>query len=374
MSDAKYSAPVLGNEGRRLALYSYLAQHLVETQPDLTVFACVRRSNADLGEFDRVASRVLVADIGMIGGAIRSPYRLVREYLRQARHIRNLKPAFVISTMNSPFASLLVLMLRASGLRILYVAHDAEPHPGDYAVRWQRLSQEIMIRCSERVVTLSRFVENRLRMQRSFGSGALATVPLGTIVPARYTAHPAMPPSGPVRFLFVGRLLAYKGLPLLYQALTGLRERQDWCLTIAGDGPLASWVEDAFRGWPQVTLELRWLSEQRFTSLLDTHHLLLCPYSEASQSGVAARAIASGLPIAATPEGGLTEQVRPVDDRLVADDSTPEAFAALLAEVLDAPHDLGRLSERCFHVAREHRADRGWRNVLDLPGADLAPS
>ena len=53
----------------------------------------------------------------------------------------------------------------------------------------------------------------------------------------------------------------------------------------------------------------RWLTESEIAAILPRFHALVLPYTEASRSGVAAAAFGAGLPIIATPVGGLVDQV-----------------------------------------------------------------
>jgi glycosyltransferase involved in cell wall biosynthesis len=68
------------------------------------------------------------------------------------------------------------------------------------------------------------------------------------------------------------------------------------------------------------------------------------PYVEASQSGVALTAFGGGMPVVATPVGGLGEQVRDGVDGLLAAAATPAAFADALARVATDPALLARLT------------------------------
>ena len=63
------------------------------------------------------------------------------------------------------------------------------------------------------------------------------------------------------------------------------------------------------RACPGVTVENRWVPETEIGSLLAWSDALILPYREASQSGVAAAAIAAGRPVIATRVGGLGEQL-----------------------------------------------------------------
>jgi len=56
-------------------------------------------------------------------------------------------------------------------------------------------------------------------------------------------------------------------------------------------------------------VENRWVPEAELADLLAWSDALVLPYREASQSGVAAAALAAGRPVIATRVGGLREQL-----------------------------------------------------------------
>jgi glycosyltransferase involved in cell wall biosynthesis len=113
---------------------------------------------------------------------------------------------------------------------------------------------------------------------------------------------------GKLRLLSFGRLLPYKGLDLLLTALErlgpdGLEVR------VVGLGP-ESPVLAALRALPGVTVENRWVPEMELGDLLAWSDAVVLSHREASQSGVAAAAIAARRWIVATRVGGLTEQLQ----------------------------------------------------------------
>ena len=114
--------------------------------------------------------------------------------------------------------------------------------------------------------------------------------------------------AGPPRLLFFGRLLPYKGLDLLAGALAALPPDVEIAVRVVGDGP-ESPALDALRACRGVTVEKRWVPEVEVGSLIAWSDALILPYREASQSGVAAAALAAGRPVIATRVGGLREQL-----------------------------------------------------------------
>ncbi|MDA8120929.1 MAG: glycosyltransferase family 4 protein, partial [Gammaproteobacteria bacterium] len=156
---------------------------------------------------------------------------------------------------------------------------------------------------------LSTHVEQILRSQGLGAKGQGLTRlwhPLLGIV----SGVPAVQPTVRPKILYFGRLLPYKGLDLLADALKILGEARTFELRVCGSGPNGPAL-DLIAAMPGggITVERRWFAEEELPSLLAWSDALVLPYREASQSGVAALALEAGRCILATRVGGLPEQL-----------------------------------------------------------------
>ena len=339
-----------------------LLDHLAATAPAVDLVVSVREDNADLWQFRRRDATVLTIASPLREAGPR-PLRLLRQFFLHRAALRKLAPSVIVVTMNSPLSAPFLPFLKSLGARFIYVAHDAAPHPGDFMPRVQVMTQSLYLRAADHVVALSSAIAARMQQRRLTN---LSCIPLQAVMPAvtpRRSGHG----DHPVALLFAGRMVEYKGIDLLRQALLPLRSDARWRLTVAGEGPLSAQVRAAFEGWPQVHQELGWLDESRFETLFAAHDLLLCPYTEASQSGILARALAAGLPAAVTPCGALAEQIGAdspwAPAGLVAADTTPEAFREVIGTVLHSPTVLRALSNAASDVDRQ-KGDRRWAALV----------
>lgn len=256
----------------------------------------------------------------------------------------------VILPMNFAAAAPLAMGLRK---RLIYCAHDPEPHPGDYAMLGQRLTQALLLRRAETVVALSAYAEDRLR---ALGTppDKLRTVQLASVFEPDGGGAPLQ--GAPVRMLLFGRMIAYKGLDLLAEALELIAARDDWRLTIAGEGPaLDDAARTAFARFPQVTIKSGYVPD--VDALIDEHDLVLAPYISATQSGVVAQAMARGRAVVATDVGALREQVGAGGWVSAAN---PQAFGALLVEALGDARERSTKGRRALEIARAAWADASW--------------
>ena len=145
---------------------------------------------------------------------------------------------------------------------------------------------------------------------------------------------------GPIRLLMFGRMRAYKGLDLLRDAFATLPP--GFTLRVVGDGPIET-LAPGLSALPGVTIEPRWVTEADIPALIAAHDAVVLPYREASQSGIIPNAQALGVPVVATPAGGLPGQIGHDQDGLLAAAMDAPALAAVLARLAE-PGTLPRLA------------------------------
>lgn len=193
----------------------------------------------------------------------------------------------------------IILLAKWLGARTVLTVHDAVPHPGERALG-QSLFQQLAIRWCDRIVVLSDFVKMQL--------------PIVVQRKAIVIPHPILPSDAPERalskppaLLFLGRIAYYKGIDLLLAAVKDLPKGKIDKLTIAGMSMMnISLPKTKF----PIDLQTKWLTDKEMQTLLQTHDILVLPYREASQSGVATLGIAAAIPMVVTNVGGLTEQLQ----------------------------------------------------------------
>ncbi len=299
---------------------------------------------------------------GYVWKLLQAPVLIARLYAR----LRALRCDLAVCAMPGPLDMLLIAALRLRRIPLVVIVHDADPHPGDILPFMVRI-QRVIVRQADALVTLSAHVADRLRQQGLVRGG----VPLAVLPHPPRDFGPRPPPpfahGGPLRLLFFGRLLPYKGLDLLAEALGALGRRGDVETRIVGSGP-ESEVLDTLRALPGVTVENRWVPEHEIGTVIAWSDALVLPYREASQSGAAAAAIAAGRHIVATRVGGLIEQV---EGRPLASLCDPNP-AALVAAIDALALNQGAGNEG---AAVSPTSDLSWpafaRAIIDLVGCPV---
>ncbi|MFZ0386524.1 MAG: glycosyltransferase family 4 protein [Solirubrobacteraceae bacterium] len=213
----------------------------------------------------------------------------------------------------------------AAGLRprrFAITLHDIDTHPGDARSPFHHHATVLGLMRAAGVV----FVHaDRLRddvLERGLTRAPVVVVPHGID-----EADPQPLPAAP-SLLFFGRIVEYKGLSVLLDALTRLwRRRPETTLTIAGEGRLPG--HPGLRD-KRVRLLHRHIPEDELPELFAAASVVVLPYLEASQSGVGSLAKGHGRPLVASAVGGLPELVSDGSGLLV-----PPADPDALADALD---------------------------------------
>jgi len=262
--------------------------------------------------------------VGAAFGVARLP-ALRRRLVEQATAMR---AQAVISAMNHVWTPLVAGALPRAGIPFVSIVHDALPHPGDPAFAWDwRLRQEL--NAAAGAVAFSESVARAVAARRP--GLPILRLPLGAHLPAGEvgSAEPV------VDFLFFGRLRAYKGLDLLRDAFAALRARHPGAtLRVVGEGDTEA-CAPGLAALPGVTVEARWVPDGEMPSLLSAARAVVLPYREASQSGVLPIALALGVPVVATPVGGLSAQFEHGVSGMVAREASAPALAEVMAAMLD---------------------------------------
>jgi glycosyltransferase involved in cell wall biosynthesis len=188
---------------------------------------------------------------------------------------------------------------------LVLTAHDVlprEPRPG------QAHAQARLYRHFDAVVVHTEQGARRLADEAGVAPGNIHVIPHGVLRPWEGSAAEPLPPeladSGAPVVLFAGLLRPYKGLDVLLRAWNGLGdEAQLWIVGAPrmDTGPLrASLTQGA-------SLVERFVGDGELHALLQRASLVVLPYREVEQSGVAFSALGAGVPLLLSDAGGFGE-------------------------------------------------------------------
>lgn len=183
-------------------------------------------------------------------------------------------------------------------------------------------------------------------------------VDLDVFPPAAWPEPPGTDDT-PLRVLFVGRLLPFKGVGMLLSAVARARSTLPLRLTIVGDGPLAEELREQARSLGIDSL-VRFAGNQppaAVSAEMRSAHVFCLPSIRESGGAVLLEAMASARPVIAVAFGGPAEIVDP-EVGATLPPTNPDSVIAGLAETFQ---DIARNPEawhRRGEIARARAEDR----------------
>lgn len=245
--------------------------------------------------------------------------------------------------------------------KIFITVHDPKPHSGEYS--WKKLVRKfVFYRLASGYFFYSEFARNQFKK-----NNIAVTAPTHVIrfQPVTYLsqflkndrcAHNTI--------LFFGRISLYKGVDMLLEAIPKvLKKYPQEKFVIAGNPELHYKFEPGRIRQYQDNIELitRYLSTEELILHLQNAKFIVCPYRDATQSGVLMTAIAAGKAVVATNVGAFPEYIKDNVNGLLTQASV-DSIAEKIMEALDKEkykeiekkinkhysEETARINERCI--------------------------
>jgi len=344
-------------------LFTYKLATALAARGDVNVYLSYNR-NADISERlanIRVPSLCVTTYSNRIQVIIGLPKLLFISLLLR-RFVAQNQIDVVFSTMGSLWQSLAVRLYTPSSVKYITSIHDPLSHPGDEHVIKRLLFRGDLTR-ADGVVVYSSTVADVLRSKTTLdGKELIRTVHgiYGDVGHARTLSS-----NSTVVLGFFGRLVAYKGIDLLLEALDLLKESdpsRHYKLSIYGEGDrrlLSSAIDRA-----DVSIHAGWVRDADVAAIIGNFDILVLPYTEASQSGPLSYAIGACIPVVVTPVGALPEQIEQGRFGTVAMSVSSEDIARAITLTAD-PNRYAAISRQMFESGRsEYSWDRVARDVV----------
>ena len=248
-----------------------------------------------------------LAAFGSPGSRLRTATKLAEHVPDMLRYRRAARAADVAHFQWLPVQHLDGHLLPAHKPLVI-TAHDVlprEPRPGQLAAQ-RRLYERF-----DAIVAHSEHGRGRLIGEVGVDETRVHVIPHGVLALPRSTASPSPPTSPslppprdgrPVVLMF-GLLRPYKGLDLLLEAWQDIEDAELWVVGMARYD-IASLQQAAPENVRFVT---RFVGDAEMASCFDHASLVVLPYREADQSGVAFTALGAGVPMLLSDVGGFPE-------------------------------------------------------------------
>lgn len=254
-----------------------------------------------------------------------------------------------------------LLLYKFFGKKMVLTVHDPFPHTGEitarksfnYKVAMRMVSQFVLLNnkqkkqfCETYHVLPDQILINRLGVYDN----------ISTFV--EYRNAPAEK-----NVLFFGRISPYKGIEYLCQAMMKVKEQvPNATLTIAGGGKMYFDISP-YQNLDWVNVINRYVGMEELAGLLQDCSLTVCPYTDATQSGVIMTSYSLCKPVVATNVGGLGEMVEEGKTGLLVPPKDVDALADAIISLLNDGSTLNRMSE---NIRNDYFVgDKSWKVIAE---------
>lgn len=307
---------------------------------------------------------LFLGDEGIAGGTGTVWRRLLStplDSIRMARFCREQSVGTVLEVMDHPLQFAPRMLLKLLRTNVVVSVHDARRHAGEEN-RLMELLSNLGVRVADRVVVYSQTVGEELAQLRPTLAPRIrqtvhAAFGVSTGIPRKLPDPEARATVG-----FFGRIERYKGLSRLVEAVAGMPSSRVR-LRIVGRGEISAQDKTVLENLG-AQIDNRWIPDEEIQDVIAGFDILALPYDEASQSGVIGYAMAAGVPVVATPVGGVRAQVEGPQIGKVARDLSVQEFRRALHELLSDRDSYEKASRAGLEASQ---GDYSWaRTARDL--------
>ncbi|MBS1809103.1 MAG: glycosyltransferase family 4 protein [Acidobacteria bacterium] len=246
------------------------------------------------------------------------------------RKISALNPAVVHQIFGFEWMEFALPLLRRP---LVTTVHDAQIHPGDHES--SSFGQSMEWKCATQVIVHAEAVKRQLIVDHHVATNKVHVIPHGTYdFYLRWANKQIVEQENTI--LFFGRIWDYKGLQYLIEAEPLISARvPNVRIVIAGRGDDFSKYERMMKNRDRFEVLNYRIPDEDVARLFQEASLVVCPYVEASQSGVLAIANAFGKPVVATNVGGIPEMIEEGKTGLLVPPRDARSLADAIASLLE---------------------------------------
>jgi glycosyltransferase involved in cell wall biosynthesis len=314
------------------------------------------------------------------GRGLKSPWFILNigEILHELKKFR----PEVIHYQESHYCPFVAALAFLTKYPLVLTIHDHLPHSGARQNNLDRWQRNFLRKYADMAIVHGKRIREEAEIILPWLKGRIVSVPHG---PIGKLVAPVNKKWEQGILLFFGRLEKYKGLPYLIDAVEILKQQGVPIKTIvAGKGNDLKAYRKQIKHDASFELIERYINFDEVQLLFERANIVVLPYTDATQSGVAAMALRYGRPVVATDVGSIAEMVHhgyngylvPPRDalafaeaakKLVVDQSLAQLFASNAQLLVEREMSWASIAARSFEVYCSAKQIRRKRRLLQKP-------
>lgn len=224
-----------------------------------------------------------------------------------------------------------------------HTIHDVQPHTGEGS--WKSKMRMRNLRKQDiEFILQSDFSLNQFLEIEGFKNKRAYSVYYGPLEIYKSYADENEKEQNNRTILFYGRISPYKGIEYLVKAVKIIKDKiPDVKLIIAGKGEIYFNTDDIIND-NSFEIINRYISNNELTELIKKSAVIVCPYTDATQSGVVMTSYAFKKPVVASSVGGFNDVIENGVTGILVPPKDPESLANALTTILCEERKLEEIS------------------------------
>lgn len=273
-----------------------------------------------------------------------------RLFWKFSKVIKEINPDIILTTSNLGISDFWLWRFRK---KMRFIINDPFPHSGEKGFR-KSFFRNVCFRLGQKFILLNKNQVDKFASYYHIEKDKIIVSRLGTDDTMRFLAKDDKPLKGSSKnILFFGRISPYKGVEYLCEAMREVHETiPDATLTIAGSGKMY-FDFSPYADLDYIKLINRYIPTGELAHLLHDCAFTVCPYTDATQSGVIMTSFTMDKPVIATYVGGLSSMIDVGKTGLLVQPKDITALADSIIKLLKDEKLLKQMSSNIHKVYYE---------------------
>ena len=247
--------------------------------------------------------------------------------------------------------------------KMILTVHDPFPHTG-LDTRIVRLRRKVAFRFVPHFIIL-----NKAQREKFL---SFYRLPSSAVIDSRLSCYtylnmvePDMTTVPEQKYiLFAGKISKYKGVEYLLEAMKKVHDTfPDIKLVVAGGGKYHFDISE-YAALPYIDIRNRFIPDEELVALMNKTQFMVCPYTDATQSGVIMSSFTFGTPVIATRVGGLPEMLGNGKYGMLVKEKDTDALYQGICSLLS---DEEQLADYRKEIAKDYTSDGylSWKTIAE---------
>lgn len=247
--------------------------------------------------------------------------------------------------------------------KIILTVHDPFPHTG-LDTRIVRLRRKVAFRCVPHFIILNKAQREKFLSFYHLHSSAVIDSRLSCYTYLNMVEQDMTTVPEQKYILFAGKISKYKGVEYLLEAMKKVHDTfPDIKLVVAGGGKYHFDISE-YAALPYIDIRNRFIPDEELVALMNKTQFMVCPYTDATQSGVIMSSFTFGTPVIATRVGGLPEMLGNGKYGMLVKEKDTDALYLGICSLLS---DEEQLADYRKEIAKDYTSDGylSWKTIAE---------